>query len=66
MRADWLVNGAYVELFGLIGNALYNRKVENKRNLAAKTGIRLIEIELGQAENREFLFELFLKSRQAG
>jgi hypothetical protein len=45
LRADWrLADGAFVEAFGLIGNASYDSKVERKRALTRKHGIRLVEV----------------------
>jgi hypothetical protein len=43
-RADWLVYGCFVELFGLLGREEYDAKVGRKRLLARKFGFTLIEI----------------------
>lgn len=45
LRADWqLADGTFVEAFGLLGRTDYARKAENKRKLARKHNVRLVEI----------------------
>lgn len=45
LRADWqLADGTFVEAFGLLDRADYARKAENKRKLARKHNVRLVEI----------------------
>ncbi|NCL76399.1 DUF2510 domain-containing protein [Rhodococcus sp. YH1] len=43
-RADFQVGDAFIEFFGLVGNADYDAKIHTKRSLAQQHGIRLIEI----------------------
>jgi hypothetical protein len=44
MRADWEINGVYVEYFGLKGEKKYDEKTENKIMLSKELGIKLISI----------------------
>lgn len=43
-RADWLVNGRFVEYFGLMGLPDYDAKSVIKRAIAAEAGVTLVEI----------------------
>lgn len=43
-RADFLVNGVFIEYFGLAGDATYDAKSEEKRKLCQAHGIKLIAI----------------------
>lgn len=43
-RADWSIQGTYVEYFGLVGDKAYETKMEEKIQLASATGIRLVEL----------------------
>jgi hypothetical protein len=43
-RADWVVNGVFIEYWGLAGNREYDRRMRTKRKLAKASGIPLIEI----------------------
>lgn len=43
-RADFLVDGIFVEYFGLKGNPEYNAKTKLKQRICRKHGIRLISI----------------------
>lgn len=44
LRADWFVNGNYVEYFGLAGESEYDLKTTNKIRLCAELGLPLIAI----------------------
>lgn len=44
MRADWKVDDYLIEFFGLIGMEEYEEKIKQKRELAKRTNIKLIEI----------------------
>ncbi|HOX40817.1 MAG TPA: hypothetical protein PK263_01320 [bacterium] len=44
LRADFLVNGAFIEYFGLTGNAGYDEKTKAKQELCLKYGIKLISL----------------------
>ena len=41
-RADWLIDTVYVEAAGMMGVAEYRRKMETKRDLAARHGLDLL------------------------
>lgn len=43
-RADFLVNGIFIEYFGLSGNADYDAKVDMKKRICRKHGIRIISL----------------------
>jgi hypothetical protein len=43
-RADFLVNGVFIEYFGLAGDANYDEKSKEKRRLCQTHGIKLISI----------------------
>ncbi len=43
-RADFLVNGIFIEYFGLKGNPDYDRKMRHKQQLCRKHGIELISL----------------------
>lgn len=43
-RADWLVNGHYIEYFGLAGDEIYDKKVIDKIKLAKDLDLKLISI----------------------
>ena len=43
-RADFLVNGAFIEYFGLAGDAEYDAKTKTKKQLCEAHGIRLVSI----------------------
>jgi hypothetical protein len=43
-RADFLVNGVFIEYFGLAGDATYDAKSKEKRQLCEAHGIKLIAI----------------------
>ena len=43
-RADFLINGMFIEYFGLAGDAEYDAKSREKRKLCEAHGIRLISI----------------------
>jgi hypothetical protein len=44
MRADFQVGSSLVEYFGLVGDEVYDAKIDLKRGLAAKHGRALIEV----------------------
>jgi len=44
MRADWKVEDALIEFFGLSGDVEYDKKTETKREICEKYNISLIEI----------------------
>jgi len=43
-RADWFVNGYYIEYFGLCGEEAYDKKVIEKMNLARELNLKLIAL----------------------
>jgi hypothetical protein len=43
-RADWEVNGVFIEYWGLVGDKDYDRRMRVKRKLAKENGILLLEI----------------------
>jgi hypothetical protein len=43
-RADFLVNGAFIEYFGLAGDAEYDAKTKRKKQLCEAHGVRLVSI----------------------
>jgi hypothetical protein len=43
-RADWEVNGVFIEYWGLVGDREYDRRMRAKRRLAEGSDIALIEI----------------------
>ena len=56
LRGDWQIGAAIVEYFGLAGNTEYDAKVERKRNLASKHGIKLVEVTHLDLSNPKNLF----------
>lgn len=57
-RADWIVgNGVFVEAAGMLGDAAYAEKMEEKRRLADLSGIQLVVVT---PEDLEQLADLFL------
>ncbi|MET3642758.1 hypothetical protein ABIC73_004361 [Prescottella equi] len=44
MRADFVVDGIYIEYFGLVGDSAYDERIERKRLLATAHNIKLVEI----------------------
>lgn len=44
LRCDFLVKEHFIEYFGLAGNENYDTKIEKKRAICKKQGIRLIEL----------------------
>jgi hypothetical protein len=44
-RADFLVNGIFIEYFGLAGDPEYDKKSAHKKKLCEKHGVRLIAIK---------------------
>ena len=57
-RADWKVaGGVFVEYWGLAGSEDYDRKVDEKRQLAEENGIELIEIYPGGIGNLNSHFD---------
>jgi hypothetical protein len=45
LRADWLVNGVYVEAAGLMSRLEYRRKMELKQTLANRHGLDLLVVQ---------------------
>ncbi len=43
-RADWRVGEFYLELFGLLGDPEYDRRVSEKRVLAGVLGLKVVEL----------------------
>lgn len=43
-RGDFLINGIFVEYFGLVGDKEYDKKIKIKRKIAQKYNVQLIEI----------------------
>jgi len=43
-RADWLVNGYYIEYFGLAGDDKYDKKIFEKINLVRELDLKLIAL----------------------
>ncbi|WP_157074941.1 DUF2510 domain-containing protein [Janibacter limosus] len=43
-RGDWRVGGSIIEFFGLAGNPDYDARIQEKRELAERHGIDLIEV----------------------
>jgi hypothetical protein len=43
-RADFEIEGSFVEYFGLAGNQLYDEKIQAKKQIAKMAGIKLISI----------------------
>lgn len=43
-RADWLVDGVFVEYWGLAGNPTYDAKAATKRAIADRAGIKIVDI----------------------
>ena len=53
LRADFLVNGIYVEYAGLMDDPLYAQKIEAKRNIAKDKSMKLVVIEPKRMKNIE-------------
>ena len=53
LRADYLINGTFVEIWGLIGEEKYDEKIERKRILAKQKNIDLVEIKPSDFVNLE-------------
>jgi hypothetical protein len=60
MRADFLVNGTYIEYFGLTGTSEYDRKTEKKRKLCENSGWKLLAIFPGDLLHLDRLRTVFL------
>lgn len=61
LRGDWLIaNNVFVEAWGLKGQEQYDQKINRKRQLAMKHGIRLIEIEPKDMSNLNRIFSDFI------
>jgi hypothetical protein len=43
-RGDWLVEGRYLEYFGLVGEAAYDKKIEEKLLLGEELGLEVVPI----------------------
>lgn len=54
-RADFSVNGVFIEYFGLAGNSEYDEKIALKRKLCKQYGIKLIEVYPKDLTNSEKL-----------
>jgi hypothetical protein len=44
MRGDWRIGNVYVEYFGLVGDAAYDRKIRKKLALAEELGIEVFPV----------------------
>lgn len=53
LRADYLINDVFVEIWGLIGEEKYDKKIERKRILAKQNNIDLVEIKPSDFVNLE-------------
>lgn len=61
LRGDWLIaNSVFVEAWGLIGQEHYDQKINRKRELARKHGIRVIEIVPADLPNLNRIFSDFI------
>ncbi len=59
-RADFDVKGVYIEYFGLMGNYLYDQKIQEKKKIAKEVGIRMIPIYPKNLLNTVWLSETLL------
>ncbi|QPM68201.1 hypothetical protein [Atribacter laminatus] len=59
-RADWIINGKYIEYFGLSGDKIYDRKVEEKLLLLAENKIDYIAIYPANLSGLSTVFKDFL------
>ena len=59
-RADWLVHDVFIEYFGLVGNAEYDEKVDEKISLAGDLGIDLIAIYPSDIDNLEHVLGVLI------
>ena len=62
MRADWLVDGVYVEAAGMMGRDAYFEKMRKKRAPADLAGIELIVVEPNQVNKLEQGFARWLQT----
>jgi hypothetical protein len=65
-RADFLVNGAFIEYFGLAGDAEYDAKTKRKKQLCETHGIRLVSIlprDLVSSKKLESILLTYLEPR---
>lgn len=51
MRADFRVGKTYIEYFGLVGDPIYDVKIIQKREIARKHGIHLVELYPSHIQN---------------
>jgi hypothetical protein len=61
-RADFRVNGNFIEYFGLIGDPNYDAKIEVKQRICAAHEIRLVSIYPKDLLNISTLRQLILGS----
>jgi len=63
-RADFEVNGVFIEYFGLTGNPEYDEKTKLKQEICEKHGIKLISIYPKDVTNTQTLKEKLIKELQ--
>jgi hypothetical protein len=59
LRADWLLEGKFIEYFGLKGEINYDIKTSNKIKLCADIGLDLIPIYPDDLSNLDKIFSVF-------
>lgn len=59
LRADWLLEGKFIEYFGLKGEINYDIKTSKKINLCAEMGLDLITIYPDDLANLDKIFSVF-------
>ena len=65
-RADWEVDGVFIEYWGLAGDREYDRKSRIKRKLAKKLGIKLIEVYPGDLQNLSVKLGSLIRAEESG
>jgi hypothetical protein len=59
LRADWLLEGKYIEYFGLKGEINYDIKTSNKIKLCTEMGLELIPIYPDDLSSLDKVFSIF-------
>lgn len=62
-RADFEVKGVYIEYFGLVGNDLYDQKIQEKKKIAKDAGIQMIPIYPNNLLNIDWMSKTLLSIR---
>lgn len=60
LRADWLIDGVFVEAAGMMNTASYATKMEIKMQLAEKFGVELVVVKPADLDKLEVVFARWL------